>query len=107
MAVHLTDRTIAALPIPTATQLQRDYWADVLRGFGVRVSCGGKRAFVVRYRAGRRLRRLTIGPYPAKSLAEARREARSILGQAAAGAHPAHAKHERRKGETFRELATA
>jgi hypothetical protein len=107
---HLTDRTIAALPVPSESERQRDYWDDVLRGFGVRVSYGGKRAFVVRYRVGRRLRRLTIGPYgppPRKSLADARKEARSILGKAADGEDPAQDKQEQLKGELFRELATA
>ncbi|HEY0874460.1 MAG TPA: tyrosine-type recombinase/integrase [Vicinamibacterales bacterium] len=104
---HLTDRTIAALPVPSESERQRDYWDDVLRGFGVRVSYGGKRAFVVRYRVGRRLRRLTIGPYPVKSLADARKEARSIIGQAADGDDPAQTKQEQLKGELFRDLATA
>jgi integrase len=107
MAVHLTDRTITALPIPSETERQRDYWDDTLRGFGVRVSYGGKRAFVVRYRAGRRLRRLTIGPYPAKSLADARKEARSVIGRAADGGDPAGEKQEHLNGESFRELAKA
>lgn len=107
MLVHLTDRTIPALPVPSQSERQHDYWDDVLRGFGVRVSYGGRRAFVVRYRAGRRLRRLTIGPYPFKSLADARREARSIIGQAADGEDPAHDKQELLKGETFRDLATS
>ena len=107
MAVHLTDRTITALPIPSETERQRDYWDDTLRGFGVRVSYGGKRAFVVRYRVGRRLRRLTIGPYPAKSLADARKEARSVIGQAADGGDPAGEKQEHFKGESFRDLAKA
>ena len=57
-------RTSSALE----SERQRDYRDDALRGFGVRVPNGGKRAFVVRYRVGRRLRRLTIAPYPAKSL---------------------------------------
>jgi len=107
MAVHLTDRTITALPIPSETERQRDYWDDTLRGFGVLVSYGGKRAFVVRYRVGRRLRRLTIGPYPAKSLADARKEARSVIGQAADGGDPAGEKQEHFKGESFRDLAKA
>src|SRR5262245_573725 len=105
MAIHITDRTIAALPTPSETERQRDYWDDVLRGFGVRVSYGGKRAFVVRYRVGRRLRRQTIGAYPAKKLVDARKEAKSIIGQAADGADPGGEKQERLKGETFRDLA--
>lgn len=48
MAERLNDRRIAAHPIPTLEERQRDYWDDTLRGFGVRVSYGGKRAFVVR-----------------------------------------------------------
>ena len=107
---HLTDRTIAALPVPSESERQRDYWDDKLRGFGVRVSYGGKRAFVVRYRVGRRMRRLTIGPYgppPGKSLADARNEARSVLGKAADGEDPAQDKRDQLKGELFRDLATA
>ena len=107
---HLTDRTIAALPVPSESERQRDYWDDKLRGFGVRVSYGGKRAFVVRYRVGRRMRRLTIGPYgppPGKSLADARNEARSVLGKAADGEDPAQDKRDQLKGELFRDLASA
>ena len=48
MALHLTDRTITSLPTPSESERQHDYWDDVLRGFGVRVSYGGRRAFVVR-----------------------------------------------------------
>ena len=108
--LHLTDRTIAALPVPSESERQRDYWDDKLQGFGVRVSYGGRRAFVVRYRVGRRMRRLTVGPYgppPGKSLADARSEARSVLGKAADGEDPAKDKRELLKGELFRELATA
>ena len=107
---HLTDRSIAALPVPSESERQRDYWDDKLPGFGVRVSYGGRRAFVVRYRVGRRMRRLTIGPYgppPGKSLADARSEARSVLGKAADGEDPAQDKRDLLKGELFRELATA
>jgi hypothetical protein len=63
-----------------------------MRGFGVRVSYGGKKVFVVRYRVNRRLRRLTIGPYPAISLAEARRKARMVMGDVAQGDDPAEDK---------------
>lgn len=107
MALHLTDRTIATLPTPSERERQRDYWNDVLRGFGVRVSYGGRRAFVLRYRVNNRLRRLTLGPYPDLSLFEARRKAREVLGDVARGDDPAQDKQERRDAETFRGLAKA
>jgi integrase len=107
MATHLTDRTIVALPVPAERERQRDYWDDVLRGFGVRVSYGGRRAFVLRYRVNNRLRRLTLGPYPDLSLFEARRKAREVLGDVARGDDPVQDKQERRDAETFRGLAQA
>jgi len=60
--------------------------------------------FVIRYRVNRRLRRLTIGPYPALSLAEARRKARMVMGDVAHGDDPAQDKQEQRDAETFRGL---
>ena len=107
MALHLTDRTIASLPTPSESERQRDYWDDILRGFGVRVSYGGRRAFVLRYRVNNRLRRLTLGPYPDLSLHDARRKAREVLGDVARGDDPAQDKQERRDAETFRGLAQA
>lgn len=76
-----------------------------MRGFGVRVSYGGKKAFVVRYRVNGRLRRMTLGPYPALSLAEARRRARIVMGDVADGDDPAQEKIERRQIQTFSDLA--
>src|SRR6266516_2071753 len=88
MADGLTDRRIGALPIPTLAQRQCDHWDPSMRGFGVRVSYGGKKAFVVRYRVNGRLRRMTLGPYPALSLADARRRARIVMGDVAGGDDP-------------------
>ena len=107
MALHLTDRTIASLPTPNDSERQRDHWDDRLRGFGVRVSYGGRRAFVLRYCVNNRLRRLTLGPYPDLSLHDARRRAREVLGDVARGDDPAQDKQERRDAETFRGLAKA
>jgi hypothetical protein len=99
--VGLTDRRIAALPTPTLEQRQYDCWDPTMRGFGVRVSYGGKKVFVVRYRVNRRLRRLTIGPYPALSLAEARRKARMVMGDVAQGDDPTQDKQAQREPRRF------
>ena len=54
------------------------YW-DSLPGFGIRVSPGGTKTFVLV--VGKRRKRKTIGRYPILSLAEARTEAKRLLAQ--------------------------
>jgi len=103
MSERLNDRRIAAVPM--IEERQRDYWDESLRGFGVRVSYGGKRAFVVRYRVAGRLRRLTLGPYPSLSLADARLKARQVLGDVAHGDDTAEVKQRRRDSLRFSDLA--
>ena len=73
--MRLTSLQIDKLPIPEKGQ--RTYWED---GFGVRVSQGGSKSFVVMYGQQRKLK--TIGRYPAMSLKMARRQAFDILADA-------------------------
>jgi integrase len=44
------------------------------QGFGIRVTPQGLKSFITRYRRGRKLARITIGTYPATSLAQAHEE---------------------------------
>ena len=72
--VLVTKMRLTALQIdklPTPERGQKTYWEG--EGFGVRVSQGGSKSFVVIYGVDRRLK--TLGRYPAMSLKEARREA--------------------------------
>jgi integrase len=75
--MRLTDVTVRALALPEKGQ--RTYFDDVTPSFGVRVSQGGTRTFVVVY--GPERIRKTIGRYPIISLAEARAEAKRILAE--------------------------
>jgi hypothetical protein len=75
--MHLTDITIKALKPPPSGQVT--YTDDSLPGFGVRVSQGGVKSFVVVY--GRSRRRVTIGRYPTISLQKARTTARAMLAE--------------------------
>jgi integrase len=79
--MKLSDVTIRSLSAPERGQLS--YPDDALPGFGVRVSQGGSRTFVLVH--GRSRTRTTIGRYPVISLAQARARAREILAEITLG----------------------
>ena len=58
-------------------------------GLAVRISYGGGRSWVYFYRAGGKLRRMTLGTYPAMSLAEARDAWRNARTESQKGGDPA------------------
>ena len=101
--INFTVRKIDALRPPANGQVE--YWDKTLPGFGVRLSPGGRRSFVVMYRSGGRKRRFTIGACPPMSLAEARTRAKAIMVDAQKGGDPAAEKSAARKAETLAQLA--
>jgi integrase len=101
--MKLTDRGVVALRPSPGKQV--DYFDDRMPGFGLRVSSTGHRSWIVLYRTGRRLRRLTLGTYPVLSLADARAKAKLVLSDVVQGKDPAHEKQVARRAETFGELA--
>jgi integrase len=103
MRLNLTHNTVAGLKPPPRGQA--DYWDTRTPGFGVRVSTGGAKTYVMMYRANGRKRRMVIGRFPVMGLADARDKARKYLGQVAAGEDPGAEKQAQRQGETFAELA--
>jgi integrase len=68
MARKLTDKSIAALKAKAA---RYEVWAEGVGGFGVRVSPNGTKSFVWLYHWQGAPRRLTLGNYPAMTLADA------------------------------------
>ena len=100
---QLTDRLIRSL---TTERPQEDFWDETLPGFGVRVTKYGKKSFAVMYRIHGRKIRMTLGSYPALSLAAARVTAKEALSEAAKGKDLHARKLARRKAETFEELAS-
>src|SRR5450759_295404 len=75
--MSLTDRRIAALPAPEAGQTT--YADRTIPGFGIRVSQGGAKTFILI--VGTERRKITIGRYPIVSLSKARDKAKTILAQ--------------------------
>lgn len=101
MAMNLTARTVANMKAAKVI-----YVNDALiAGLALRVSPQGQKTWSVRYRIGRRLRRLTIGGYPVLSLADARQRAKDALKMASDGVDPVLAKQERRDADTFGDFA--
>jgi len=75
------------------------------RGFALRITAAGGKAFILRYTVDGRERRKTIGDWPTWSLEAARDEARELARGIAKGADPLEAKRRRREEPTLRDLA--
>lgn len=82
--ILLTDLAVRALK---PVGVQQTYWCSHTPNFGVRVSQAGAKSFVVML--GRERRRKYLGSYPAKTVQEARREARKLLVDLEATMEPA------------------
>lgn len=80
-------------------------WDESIRGFGLRLYPGGKKAWVILYQSAGRRRWLTLGLYEHLTLEEARRKAKAELGRVAGeGADPQQEKQRARLGETVADL---
>lgn len=76
-SLPLTDRALKHLELPVKGQTT--FWDQTLSGFGVRVSQGGSKSFVVVYGPNRT--RKTIGRYPTVTLKQARDKAKELLAE--------------------------
>ena len=72
----LTKRTIDATE-PQATEFF--LWDEGIPGFGLRVMPSGRKSFVVQFRAGRRARRMSLGPSTVLTCDQARTRAITII----------------------------
>ena len=81
--VILTDISLRSLPLPANGQVT--YWDENLPTFGVRVSQGGTKSFVVIH--GRDRKRHTLGRYPSIGLKAARTEAKKLQAELVLGLH--------------------
>jgi integrase len=90
----LTDLFVERVKPPEKGRVE--YFDAVFGGLALRVTDTGHKSWSVHYRLGNRLRRYTIGNYPAIKPAQARREASAALERVRQGTDPTEAKRQRR-----------
>ena len=98
----LTKRTIDATE-PRATEFF--LWDENIPGFGLRVMPSGRKSFVVQYRAGRRPRRMSLGPSTVLTCDQARTRAITIIAAVRNGEDPSADRAAKRNAATVTDLA--
>lgn len=92
---RLTDTRVASIKPPQSGQVEHS--DDLVTGLRLRVGAGGRKAWIVRTRAGGKPINKTLGSYPVLGLGEARDAARDLLRDIARNGAP-------RAARTFGEL---
>ena len=80
-------------------------WDDDIPGLGLRILPSGRKGYVVQYRAGRRSRRISLGPSTVLTCEQARHRAITIIAAAKNGEDPAAERDAGRKAITVKELS--
>ena len=104
--MNITKSFVDKAPIPEKLKEgrteQKRYYDDKLKGFGLRVTSGGTKAFFAEKLVNGVLKRITIGQYPALTSEQARKEAQVLLGKMVTGIDPvAEKKAKKIKGTTL------
>lgn len=99
---RLTKRIVDAAEIRASEYF---IWDDDIPGLGLRVLPSGRKGYVVQYRAGRRSRRISLGPSTVLTCEQARTRAIGIIAAARNGEDPAAERDAGRKAITVKELA--
>lgn len=99
----LDDKAVKALALPASGN--RITYDTEVKGFGVRVTSAGARAFILNYRADGRERRLTIGSFPDWTVKAAREQAKALKRQVDVGEDPMADRHADRAAPTIDSLA--
>ncbi|SDG17385.1 tyrosine-type recombinase/integrase [Thalassobaculum litoreum] len=102
MTKRLTDQIVRRASAGNRPQVF--FWDDQVKGFALRVTTRGAKAFVLDYRVNGRQRRITIGSYPDWSVAAAREKAKAMKREVDLGADPMGERHDERTAPTVKDL---
>ena len=102
VAERITETLVKKLLIPPNGN--KIVYDSDLKGFGVRATAAGAKAFVVNYRIGGRERRYTIGSYPEWSATAARKRAEELKRKIDLGQDPLVHRREERAALTVSQL---
>ena len=98
--MRITKSFIDKVPLPQISpdgkSSQAFYRDSVISGFGLRVTSGGAKSFIVEKRVDGRVKRKTLGRYGNLTLEQARKEAQKFLGKVATGIDPIREVQEQR-----------
>jgi integrase len=95
--IKLTKAAVEAIELPPKGRIM--VWDTAIAGFGVRVSAGGSKTFILMGRVKRTAVKHTIGRFGIVTVERARQEAIRMAGQFASGVHPVK---ERKRAELRR-----
>jgi integrase len=98
----LTKRVVDAAEIRAGEYF---LWDEDLPGFGLRVLPSGRKRYIIQYRAGRRSRRISLGPSTVLTCEQARNRAITIIAATKNGDDPAARRDADRRAVTVKELA--
>jgi hypothetical protein len=101
--LHFDPRTLKRLK-PEPGERQVDYFDLTLPGFGIRVSYGGRKSWIVLFRCNGTKSRVTLGRFELVPLADAREMAREALREATMGNDPSLKRECDREAPTFNQL---
>lgn len=102
MTERLTDALVRRAA--AGNRPQKFFWDGDVKGFALRVTNRGSKAFIVDYRAAGRQRRITIGNYPDWTVAAAREVAKSMKRDVNLGQDPMGERHAERVAPTIGNL---
>ena len=98
--MRITKSFIDKVPLPeigpNGKSTQAFYRDSVIAGFGLRVTSGGAKSFIVEKRVDGRVKRKTLGRYGNLTVEQARKEAQKFLGKVASGIDPIREVKEKR-----------